>query len=332
MKRAMRSMRKNASVLLFWAWLLLPVPVLAVDLAAVPANWTPPGSATPITMWGFVADPGACPASPVPWTTGPQLKAAPGETLTIGLRNCLSEPVSLVIPGQQADLTPQTFTDGQGKTRVRSFTHETPPGGVATYTWQNLRTGTFLYQSGTHPAKQVQMGLYGALTVGGYPEADREILLLYSEIDPALHDPAAAATPKTYFPRYFLINGGTYAPGQKVPEVRTGRPGQATVIRFANAGLQSHVPVLQGPYLRVVAEDGNPYPYPREQYSLLLAPGKTKDVLWTPERPGRYALHDRSLSLSNDGAAGGGMLVHLTVKSFPWMMFLPAMTGGGVVN
>jgi len=58
-----------------------------------------------------------------------------------------------------------------------------------------------------------------------YPNVHREVLLLYSEIDPALHNPAAAPTPMTYKPRYFLINGGTYAPGQPVPEVQAGNTG-----------------------------------------------------------------------------------------------------------
>lgn len=332
MKRTILSIRKKTPILLLLAWLLLPVSSYAVDLAAVPAVWTPPGSPTPITMWGFIADPGSCPASPVSWTNGPVLTAAPGDSLTIQLRNCLPEPVSLIIPGQSTTLTPQTFTDGQGNTRVRAFTHEATAGGVATYTWDNLQAGTYLYQSGTHAAKQVQMGLYGALTVGNYPGVNKQVLLLYSEIDPALHDPPAAATPMTYKPKYFLVNGRSYAPGQPVPQVQAGRKGNTVLIRFINAGLMSHAPVLPGPYMKVVAEDGAPYPYPREQYSILLAAGKTKDVVWTPLKAGKYAIHDRALSLSSNGAAGGGMLVHLTVEKFPWVMFVPATTGGKVLN
>ena len=92
-----------------------------------------------------------------------------------------------MIPGQTAILTPQTIIDAQLRERVTAFTHEAPAGGTATYTWNNLKSGTFLYQSGSHPAKQVHMGLYGALQVGTYAGTDRDILLLYSEIDPALH-------------------------------------------------------------------------------------------------------------------------------------------------
>ena len=35
--------------------------------------------------------------------------------------------------------------------------------GVGSYTWTNFKAGTYLLQSGTNPAKQVQMGLYAAV-------------------------------------------------------------------------------------------------------------------------------------------------------------------------
>ena len=303
----------------------------ALNLAAVEAQWTPPDSAVPIRMWGFIPDPGSCPGAPVTWNVGPLQTGAPGTSLTINLRNCLSEPVSIVIPGQNTTMNPQTITDGQGRVRVRAFTNETAPGGTASYTWTNIKAGTFLYQSGSNPAKQVHMGLYGALVVGQYVEVpNNDILLLFSEIDPALHGTAASATPFSYKPKYFLVNGKTYSSGQPVPVVDADtRAKKDLLIRFVNAGLMSHVPVLQGPHMRIIAEDGNRYPYAREQYSVLLAAGKTLDAIWRPAKSGTYALYDRSLSLSSNGAPGGGMLVHLNIQPFPWSMFIPAITGAG---
>jgi FtsP/CotA-like multicopper oxidase with cupredoxin domain len=317
----------------------------AVDLAAVEGQWTPPEGGAPITMWGFVPDTtGPCPA-PGSWDVGPLQVEAPGGNLTIMLRNCLSEPVSIVIPGQNAILTPTMVgPDAQGRFRATSFTHEAPSDAGATttlYTWTNLKPGTFLYQSGSNPAKQVQMGLFGALTVGTYSADMTEVLVLYSEIDPDLHNGTpAAATPLSYKPKYFLVNGEAYSSGQAVPVVT--QAGVATqkelLIRFANAGLMSHVPVMQGPYMKIIAEDGNPYPYAREQYSALLAAGKTLDALWSPVETGTFALYDRSLSLSSNGVPGGGLLVYLDVDigvdvppayKFPWVMFVPAITGAG---
>ncbi len=326
---------KNARSTLFLlaALLLTTASSYALDLAAVQSQWTPPGTATPITMWGFIQDPGSCPAGTVVWAPGPEQIETAGGTLTVSLRNCLSEPVSLVIPGQPTTLDPQVFQDAQGRTRVKSFTHEAGAnGGLATYTWSNLKPGTYLYQSGSSPAKHIQMGLFGALKVGSYAEAVNEITLLLSEIDPALHASLSSATPLTYKPKYFLINGQTASAGAPPPVIETGGTTQTLLIRFLNAGLMSHTPAVQGPYMKIVAEDGNPYPFAKEQYSVLLAAGKTMDALWTPEKNGTFAVYDRSLSLSNNGAVGGGMLAHLNadVAPFSWILFIPAITGMGV--
>ncbi len=317
-------------VLCLVAFFSVASPSSAVNLAAVEALWIPPDSVTPIRMWGFIPDPGSCPAAPAVWNVGPLQAGTPGANLTINLRNCLSEPVSIAIPGQNTILTPQTITDGQGRVRVRAFTNEAAPGGTASYTWTNIKAGTFLYQSGSNPARQVPMGLFGALVVGQYDEAPNDVLLLFSEIDPALHITAATATPLTYKPRYFLINGKTYSSGTPIPVADAKvRINNKLLIRFANAGLMNHTPVLQGPHMKIIAEDGNRYPYAREQYSVLLAAGKTLDAVWHPTESGKYAMYDRSLSLSSNGAAGGGMLVYLDVVPFPWILFIPAITGAG---
>ncbi|HEY9147962.1 MAG TPA: multicopper oxidase domain-containing protein [Gammaproteobacteria bacterium] len=154
------------------------------DLCAGTTELTMP-DATVVTMWGYGLDTGgAC----VPSVPGPALQLLPGDnTLTVNLRNELSTAVSMVISGQQAVMTPVFFTDDQGRQRVRSFTHETAPGATASYSWSNLKPGTYLYSSGTHPAVQVQMGLYGGLTLdaaageayAGVPY-DNEVMVLYS--------------------------------------------------------------------------------------------------------------------------------------------------------
>lgn len=322
----------KVQVFLLAVVLLGASPSRAIDLAAVEGVWTPPDGGPPITMWGFVEDTtGLCPGGPVAWDMGPIQTGVPGGNLTINLLNCLTEPVSIVIPGQNVVLTPQEITDGQGRQRVRAFTHEAAAGGgTASYTWTNLKAGTFLYQSGSNVARQMHMGLYGALTVGSYVEAQDEALLLFSEIDPALHATQAAATPYEYKPKYFLINGEAYTSAQPVPVVHNGSSTKKNLLlRLVNAGLMSHVPVMQGPYMKIIAEDGNRYPYAREQYSVLLAAGKTKDALWKPRLKGSYALYDRSLSLSSNSAPGGGLLVYVDVdlSSFPWVLLVPAISG-----
>lgn len=290
-----------------------------------------------ITMWGFATDAdsdlgtdgGETAISP-----GPVLEVPQGDSvLNIHLRNDLGVDVSLVIPGQNAVLSPVSFIDGQGRERVTSFTEVTAPGSVGIYSWNGVKPGTYIYQSGTHPAVQVQMGLYGALkkdaahliAYNSQPNIDasydNEVILFYSEIDPALHAAVAggtygtAAYPSTidYHPAYFLINGEPY-PGAMPLEKAGLQPGQKVLIRFLSASLDTHVPQLVGPYMQVIAEDGNPYPYAREQYSVLLAAGKTTDALVVFTGTGDYPIFDRRLSLTNDMLPAGGMLVSLGVN------------------
>lgn len=286
---------------------------LTVDLAAVEAEWTPPGAAAAVAMWGFIEDTGVCPGAPVAWDVGPEIDVPAGDTeLTIILRNCLAEDVSVFIPGQAKTTMPETFVDDQGRTRVRSFDATVAPGSTGIYTWNSPREGTYLYQSGTFVAMQVPKGLYGALVVRGasYPAAAREEILVYSEIDPVLNNNGAGARVNNYLARYFLINGDAY-PATGSIAINTG---EDFLLRFVNGGLRTYVPTLQGMYMHVIAEDGGLYPFPSDQYQIELPPAKTMDVLINAGTDGRYALFDRGLRLTNGGisdGSGGGMLVYI---------------------
>ena len=306
------------------------------------------------------------------------ITAAVGDNLSITVTNELTVPVSLVIPGQVlsnnggpvwfADVahpytsvtaigsrpTPNTVGDPEDpayKYRVRSFSHETPPGSpgapgaAATYTWNALKAGTYLILSGTHPSLQVQMGIYGVLVVktGGAPYAGipvpaQEVTLLFSEIDPAIHNAAddalmVAVTPtipstNDYKPKYFLINGKAFPAGNPIP---IGAAGSTTLLRFANAGLDTYVPLLQSQYMQVIAEDG----YLKaanlrfNRYSVDLHAGKTFDALLTnPAAAGYIPLYDRRLYLSNASQAPGGMMTYLEVGG-PGGNLLTVATNGG---
>jgi len=223
-----------------------------VEIPAGAYNTSPQVPNEAILMWGYalcgVGALGAC--GPVTFP-GPVLLANEGDTLNIHLNNALtpptvtsgsipvaypsmiSEPTSLIINGQPTtyapvwvsvnhDGVPQAVTSNGSRTagdvtsRVRSFNTETAVGNTGVYTWGPLSAGTYLYQSGTHPAVQVQMGLYGALkvypaaypvtlvagvptppasgattTVWAYDNASTaynfDVTLVYSEIDQELH-------------------------------------------------------------------------------------------------------------------------------------------------
>jgi FtsP/CotA-like multicopper oxidase with cupredoxin domain len=306
-----------------WTMPVLALAILAVtatpsfaqvNLVALEATATMP-DATVIPMWGFFPDTEQLCTDVPAWEVGPALTATDGGTLTVNVRNCLSVPVSIFIPGQLKATSPVTFDNGDGKQRVRSFDVETAAGGSGSYTWTGVKEGTYLYHSGTHPQVQVQMGLYGALTVGNYGIAD-EATLVYSEIDPALHaavdDGSYGTTGPTstfdYLPRYFLINGAAY-PGTTNIAVDTGSD---VLLRFVNAGLKVHVPTLEGGlYMDLIAEDGNLYPFPLTQYGVELPAAKTIDAVVNVGADGTYAIYDRALNLTNGSATGGGMLTYL---------------------
>jgi FtsP/CotA-like multicopper oxidase with cupredoxin domain len=323
------------------ALLALVLPLVAgnaaaitYDLVAMPFDKAMPDG-TLVPMWGYSVDGGPVTAP------GAALEVPAGDTsLTVNLTNNLPEETSIVISGQAmptdglgAHLAPVKFTDSSGRQRVRSFTAEAAAGGgTQSYTWNNLKPGTYLYHSGTHPQVQVQMGLYGAMThdaVAGLAYAgvpyQNEVTLLFSEVDPVLHaavangrygvpapDPlppglTAADYPSStidYAPKYFLINGQDLSDASLAAQ-DAGNAGQITLLRLLNAGLQSRSPVLQGHYMRLVAEDGNPYPYAREQYSAFLPALKTVDAVITPAEAATYPIYDRRLAY--------GMLAHLTV-------------------
>ena len=155
----------------------------------------PPGIPQSVPMWGYAScEPNwaNCLPASVP---GPQLVVPDGDqSLTVNLRNSLPAPTSVVIPGQREDGMGGANSPSNGSTRMRAFTNEAGPGGTEVYTWSNLRTGTYLYHSGSHVQVQVPMGLYGGMKHDdgagrAYPGVnyDRETMLLFSEVDPILN-------------------------------------------------------------------------------------------------------------------------------------------------
>jgi len=190
-------------------------------------------------------------ATPGSWS--PVVITAPtGSTLTINLTNNLSFPItgggansvptSLVIVGQIGGglgATPSTvpspshanqtstwpiagggsFTPPSQPNRVQSFATEVQTGTPATLTWANLKAGTYLIESGTHPSIQGPMGLYGVLVVTSpatagtpgsgtaYPAVgatpavtySADVPLVLSEIDPVQNSAVAKAVTSTGF-------------------------------------------------------------------------------------------------------------------------------------
>jgi FtsP/CotA-like multicopper oxidase with cupredoxin domain len=269
---------------------------------------TPDGNS--VFMWGYAnADTGGHFQNP-----GPILCVNQGDTVTVTLHNTLAEPASVVFPGQEG----VTGTGSAGLLAVQA-----PPGGDASYSFVAGQPGTYTYESGSDPSKQVEMGMYGALVVRptGHPNwaydiatqfnPAKEFLILLAEIDPDLHH--AVETGATYdfnalHNRYFTVNGrafpdtllensvawlpnqpyGALVRIQPYDPIKNALP---ALIRMANVGELNHPFHPHGNHLRMVAQDGRRFLSPSgqdassEHFGETIGSGQTEDFLfsWTDQ-------------------------------------------------
>ena len=185
-----------------------------------------------VYMWGYSGgnDPFQYP--------GAVLCVNQGQKVTITLKNKLKVPTSVMFPGLTSVMADGAFALPDG---INSLTKPAAAnGGVVTYTFNANSAGTYLYESGTNPELQDQMGLVGALIVRPthytdaapytYNLADgsadtttsfkpgKEYMNLLSEVDPDLHQKVESAPNQNTFtfdlqnyrPKYFLNNGRVF--------------------------------------------------------------------------------------------------------------------------
>jgi FtsP/CotA-like multicopper oxidase with cupredoxin domain len=264
--------------------------------------YTPDGNS--LYMWSYALDGDGF------QFPGPVLCVDEGDTVTVNLTNNLpgsSDYASIVFPGQ----TGVSHNDGT----PGLFTGEADPGGTVEYTFTAEEPGTYLYESGTEPHKQIEMGLYGALIVRpslgaafayNDPDSefdpDREYLLLISEIDPDLHaavEDGLAFDITTRHTRYWFVNGRSFPdsiadnnapwlPNQPYGALVVVTPDEAppALIRYANAGMDNHPFHPHGNHLRTIARDGRLLRGPgdedasMENFTKTIGAGQTYDLLF----------------------------------------------------
>ena len=264
---------------------------------------TPDGSS--VFMWGFAKNPGAF------QMPGPILCVTQGSTVTVNLQNDLSEPVSIVFPGQ-------TGVSASGGAPGLLAREAAASGGTVSYSFVASEPGTYLYESGTSPHKQVQMGLYGALVVR--PDHGRRLRVQRrcdavrpgSRVPPAHARHRSGAAPRRRAKRavrhhdearpYWTINGRSfpdtiagdgvaYLPSQPYGALVRVRPATGSslpaLIRMANAGMSNHPFHPHGNHVRVIAQDGrllgSGASLSYEQFTQTAGSGQTFDLLfkWT---------------------------------------------------
>ncbi len=246
-----------------------------------------------VFMWGFsiAGQPFQHPS--------PVLCVNQGDTVTVIVQNTLAEDISLIFPGQEnvlangAPSTPQ-FNGGGALTSLAPVAAAN--GGTMTYSFVASRAGTFIYQSGANPDRQVRMGLFGALLVRptrstGNPDtryvydagdvvyrAGKEFMVLLSEVDPYLNQAVERGEPfdmSLYKPRYWLINGrgfpdsiapnyAAWLPTQPYGALARINPYDATanpypaLVRYLNVGTIEFPFHPHGNHGRIVGRDGFP--------------------------------------------------------------------------
>lgn len=286
---------------------------LTFDLCASDGMITLPDS-TMVPVWGFVdTGGGACTPGLVASLPGPVLQGiTAGDSVTINLTNALAVPTSILIPGQNVSASGFAGT----------FTSEAPAGGTATYSF-TAQAGTYLYESGTDPSRQIAMGLYGALIVdpatpgqayaGAGSAYDTQAVLLLSEIDPALNANPGGFDMLNYHPTYWLINGVAYPDTSPI----VANPGERVLLRYLNAGFLHPSMALLGGYQRVIAKEAFELINPFDVVAETIPAGTTADMIVDTTGLGEMslALYNRNMYVTNGDAYPGGMLTFLQVQA-----------------
>jgi FtsP/CotA-like multicopper oxidase with cupredoxin domain len=251
---------------------------------------------------------------------GPNLCVTQGETVVVNLSNTLPEASSMVFPGQDAQVTATGGAAGLLTTEAAATT------GTVSYSFTAGNPGTYLYESGSDPSKQIEMGLYGALIVrpsagAGYAygtttqfDPTREYLLVLSEIDPDLHhavETNAAYDVNALRSRYFAINGREFPdtiqdngspllPSQPYSSLVRIQPNSATtpnpaLIRMINVGALNHPFHPHGNHTTEIAQDGRLLLDPAgtgaastQHFGETIGSGKTEDFLLRWDDPDRW--------------------------------------------
>jgi FtsP/CotA-like multicopper oxidase with cupredoxin domain len=241
---------------------------------------TPDGDSLRIWVYGDGTNPVQLP--------GPTLIVNQGDAVVVNLTNNLTQPVSIVFPGQGQ----VTATGGMAGLLTREAcgaANTAPCGGTNTvsYSFTAAQPGTYVYHSGTNTELQVEMGLYGVIivrpagfnqdtnrTAYGHPDTayDHEYLFLLSEMDPFIHDLVDFGFSEfvdntTANPVFWFINGrngvdtlsrdfAPWQPNQPYSSLARTRPGEKVLLRLVDLGRNLHGFHPHGNHSMIIARDG----------------------------------------------------------------------------
>jgi FtsP/CotA-like multicopper oxidase with cupredoxin domain len=238
------------------------------------------GDGNSLLTWGFANGTGPTAQMQYP---GPTLIVNQGQTVTVNLTNNLAEPVSIVFPGQ-------TNVTASGNITGVITAEAAPLTGTASYSFVATQPGTYLYQSGTNPEVQIEMGLVGAIIVRptGFDEGtaanhpnrrayagtgtqyDREFLFFLTDMDRSAHeglDGGIPIDPASYSATLWFINGrngpdtlhpsgAQWLPAQPYGALAQAHPGERVLLRLVGGGRDLHPFHHHGNNTWQIAQDG----------------------------------------------------------------------------
>jgi hypothetical protein len=272
---------------------------------------TPDGDS--LLVWGYALDGGEM------QYPGPTLIVNQGDEITINLTNALGVPdmpVSLVFPGQEG-VSASGGTQGVLTRESDGVVDASDENGTdtVTYTFTASHAGTYLYNSGTRPELQIEMGLLGAIIVRpaasnqayNHPDTafDQEYLFLLTEMDPMVHYYASlelydAIDNSEHKSVLWFINGrngpdtmadayASWLPNQPYNILPRTHPGETVLARVIGAGRDLHPFHFHGNHVTLIGRDGRmlesaPGEGPdlaQVNFTLQAVPGSTYDALWS---------------------------------------------------
>jgi FtsP/CotA-like multicopper oxidase with cupredoxin domain len=236
------------------------------------------GDGNTLLAWGF----GAGAMMQYPGTT---LIVSEGDTVRVTLSNTLPVKTSIVFPGQTG-----VVATGGTTGLLTNEAGANGSGGTVSYTFTAGHAGTYLYQSGTEPEVQIEMGLVGALIVrpAGFAEGtddahpqrrayadassayDREYLFFLTDIDRSAHEAVqqgAPIDPANFKATLWFINGRNgpdtmlkgnvgWLPSQPYNALARMHPGDRVLMRIVGAGRDLHPFHHHGNNAWLIARDG----------------------------------------------------------------------------
>ena len=221
----------------------------------------------------------------------PQIRVREGDRMRLVLKNELPESTAIHFHGLELP----NSQDGV------PFITQPPvkPGQSYTYEFTVPNPGSHMYHSHHNAAKQVGLGLLGAIIVE--PRRPRAIEKVDADYVMILNDGAHGYT----------LNGK----GFPATEPISAKLGQKVRVRFMNEGMMIHPMHLHGMHMTVIDKDGWPQPQPWKCDTLNIAPGERWDVIVNCNNPGTWAFHCHILPHAESEHGMFGMVTALIVTA-----------------